>query len=121
MHQDECRVMSTAPPTPRRDTDAKRFQAVMALAERYHYEREHTHQVTRLALAIFDELGPVYGYGEDERFWLQCAAMLHDIGWTEGRKGHHKTAQRLILAAADLLEQAAGRRIVIDIVRDAAG
>jgi exopolyphosphatase/guanosine-5'-triphosphate,3'-diphosphate pyrophosphatase len=92
----------TSPPPPRRESDAARYEAVCRLAGQYHYEREHTHQVTRLALALFDELAPAHGLGEEERFLLQCGALLHDIGWTDGRKGHHKTAQRLIHEARDL-------------------
>jgi putative phosphoesterase len=72
--------------------------AVLALARSCDYEREHTHQVTKLALQIFDELEGLHQMGSQERFWLQCGALLHDIGWMEGPQGHHKTALRLILA-----------------------
>jgi len=74
------------------------LDAVLALARSCDYERKHTDQVTRLALQIFDELEALHGLGSQERFWLQCGALLHDIGWLEGAQGHHKTALRLILA-----------------------
>jgi putative phosphoesterase len=66
------------------------------LAEVCGAEEGHARQVERLALELFDLLRPVHGLGEPERLWLQCASILHDIGWIEGGSGHHKTSQRLI-------------------------
>ncbi len=57
--------------------------------------------MTDLALAIFDQL-QIFGLGPQERLWLQYGALLHDIGWIEGRQGHHKTSLRLILAEPSL-------------------
>ena len=97
--------------------DAERLEPVLRLAERCEYERGHTHQVTRLALALFDELRDLHGLGPAERFWLHCASLLHDIGWTEGRKKHHKTAMRLILEDVDLPFGESERRLVALIAR----
>ncbi len=80
-----------------------RMKAVLQLAASCNYEAGHTHQVTHLALQLFDELQSLHGLGEQERFWLRCAGLLHDIGWVEGQKAHHKTALRLILEAPLLL------------------
>lgn len=73
------------------------LKAVDTLAQTCQSELEHTHQVTRLSLRLFDELRSLHHYGEEERFWLECAARLHDIGWVEGVKAHHKTSLRIIL------------------------
>ncbi len=75
----------------------QRLDAVLRLAESCGYEVEHTHQVTRLALLLFDELEHLHNLGDEERFWLQCGALLHDIGWIEGQSKHHKTSLRIIL------------------------
>jgi len=80
---------------PRADDDP--LKAVLYLAESCEYEVGHTHQVTRLALRLFDELHPLHQLGAEERSWLHMGALLHDIGWIEGQKGHHKTALRIIL------------------------
>jgi len=80
----------------------ERLKAVLKLAENCEYEEGHTHQVNRLALLLFDELQPLHHLGAEERFWLQCGALLHDIGWIEGWKGHHKTALRTIRNTAIL-------------------
>jgi len=86
----------SARPGPGRS--AKVLEAALALANRCRYEQEHTHQVTRLSLELFDALEGLHQMGERERFWLQCGSLLHDIGWTEGQEAHHKTALRLIMA-----------------------
>ena len=79
----------------------RRLEAVQRLAVRCDYEEEHTHHVTELSLRLFDELHPLHRFNAEERFLLRCGALLHDIGWVEGRKGHHKTSLRLILDTLD--------------------
>lgn len=78
-----------------------RLNGVLGLAERCGYETDHTHHVTHLCLRLFDELRVLHRFGPAERFWLRCAALLHDIGWIEGRKGHHKASLRLIFEGLD--------------------
>ena len=89
-------------PIPEVEVDESSLEAVIHLAETCEYEVEHTHQVTKLALKLFDELQIIHNLGNQERFWLHAAGLLHDIGWIEGQKGHHKTALRTILSAKSL-------------------
>ena len=77
--------------------EEKAIQSATRLAEDCNYEAGHTRQVTKLALRLFDELASLHQLGPAERLWLHCAGLLHDIGWQEGRQGHHKTSQRIIL------------------------
>lgn len=95
----------------------KRLEAVLALATDCQYEREHTHQVTRLALEIFDALKEVHQMGPEERFRLHCAALLHDIGWVEGPQGHHKTAMKLIVSDPRLPFRRSERQMIALIAR----
>lgn len=97
--------------------EERRLQAVLQLAERCDYEREHSHQVTRLALRLFDELQPLHSFGAEERFWLRCGALLHDIGWIEGQRRHHKTSLRIILETPQLPFDARERLIIGSIAR----
>jgi exopolyphosphatase/guanosine-5'-triphosphate,3'-diphosphate pyrophosphatase len=55
-----------------------------------------------LALSLFDGSASLHEYALQERNWLAWAALLHDIGWDQGRKGHHKRSATLILAAPEL-------------------
>jgi exopolyphosphatase/pppGpp-phosphohydrolase len=82
------------------DVDDQRVQVALRLAEACGYEEAHSLQVTYLALRLFDELESMHELGEEERFWLACAGILHDIGWIEGQAGHNKTSLRIILEAS---------------------
>jgi putative phosphoesterase len=90
------------PPLPRRKDDEPRAAKVLEAAGAMDYESGHSHQVTRLALVLFDELAGLSGLGEDERFLLQAAGILHDVGWAGGQKAHHKESLRMIRAELGL-------------------
>jgi len=96
---------------------AEAIAAATALAQRCDYDRPHTEQVTRLALDLFDKLADLHGLGARGRFLLNCAALLHDIGWCEGGKAHHKTAMRLILADTTIDLDERERAIVACVAR----
>lgn len=74
-----------------------RLPIVLNLAETCGFEVAHTCQVTRLALTLFDQLVAMHRLGLSEKFWLEAAAILHDIGWVDGWRGHHKSSLRIIL------------------------
>jgi len=74
-----------------------RLKQVQQLAEKFSDDLTHPIQVRRLALILFDELKELFSFDENDKLLLECAALLHDIGWSQGWKGHHKTSLRLIL------------------------
>ena len=80
--------------------DEQYLQAALRLAKTCDYEADHTGNVTRLALRLFDETKNLHHLGQQERLWLNCAAILHDIGWIEGRKSHNKVTLRIILTTS---------------------
>ena len=88
------------------------MEAVLTLARSCHYEQEHTHQVTRLAVQLFDQLKDLHGMGPQERLWLQYGALLHDIGWVRGQQAHHKTALTLTIGDPGLPFERRERQIV---------
>ena len=75
---------------------------VLRLARSCNYEKKHSHQVTKVALLLFEHLRSLHKLGERERLLLQWGGLLHDIGWVKGWRKHHKSAARLILAAGEL-------------------
>ncbi len=93
------------------------LQAAEELAQTCHYEAEHTHQVTYLALRLFDELRKLHHLGMRERYYLECAGILHDIGWIEGWKGHHKAALKIILRTSMLPMENRERLIIGSVAR----
>jgi diadenosine tetraphosphatase ApaH/serine/threonine PP2A family protein phosphatase len=108
----ESRRMGVRTPKASRSRVRSTLDAVVAFARDCNYEREHAHHVTELAIRLFDQLRDLHGMGPRERLLLQYGALLHDIGWMEGRKGHHKTSLRLILEARSLPLDDRRRRIV---------
>ena len=80
------------------DTD-KALEQAIALAERYDYEVEHSHQDARLALCIFDLTTSLHDLDDEYRDLLHYAAILHDIGYWYDYENHHKHAFRMIMEA----------------------
>lgn len=104
-------------PPPSANRGETRLEPVFQLAESCDYGAEHANQVAWLALRLFDELQALHGLGEEERFWLQCGAILHDIGWIAGQRGHHKASLRIILDTPLLPFSLRQRRIIGSIAR----
>jgi exopolyphosphatase/guanosine-5'-triphosphate,3'-diphosphate pyrophosphatase len=60
---------------------------------------KHVEEVRRLSLRLFDELFAYHGCGIEERYFLECAAIIHDCGHAIAQKKHHKHSMRLIMEA----------------------
>jgi exopolyphosphatase/guanosine-5'-triphosphate,3'-diphosphate pyrophosphatase len=73
-----------------------RRRSVVELADRCHFWPEHSQQVARLALALFDQTRAIHGLANREREWLEYAALLHDIGVHISYERHHKHSYYLI-------------------------
>jgi exopolyphosphatase/guanosine-5'-triphosphate,3'-diphosphate pyrophosphatase len=84
------------------DPGEARARSVREFAERCHYEEPHARQVQKLALQLFDSLGPRLGLDADDRAILSDAGLLHDVGYHINYQSHHKHSYHLILHA-DLL------------------
>ncbi|MCD1258900.1 Ppx/GppA family phosphatase [Paenibacillus athensensis] len=59
----------------------------------------HVRQVSRLALALFDALGPAHGLSARDRHCLRAAALLHRIGATVSYYQYAKHTQYIIAQA----------------------
>ena len=73
-----------------------RLRSVFELAERCNFAREHSLQVARLALEIFDRTQPAHRLDGRAREWLEYAALLHDIGIHISHARHHKHSYYLV-------------------------
>ena len=81
----------------KRDKDTT-MQFVVKTARAYDPDPAHSEQVTTLALALFDGLRGLHGFGPGERRLLEIAGRLHDVGWSRVVSGkHHKLSRDLIL------------------------
>ena len=75
-------------------------------------DEKHARQVCRLALDLFHQVNPIFNMSTQERTWLEYAALLHDIGWVQGRQGHHKASLEIILNTP-ILDLSNKERLVI--------
>jgi len=48
-------------------------------------------------LMIFNKTKKLHSLGNEERYWLECATLLHDIGLSRSGRGHHKSSLGIIL------------------------
>jgi exopolyphosphatase/guanosine-5'-triphosphate,3'-diphosphate pyrophosphatase len=94
------------------DPGAARERSVREFAERCHFEVPHAEHVRRLALRLFDALGPRLGCEPAERAALADAALLHDVGYHISYDRHHKHAYHLIVHA-ELLGITPSQQVVI--------
>ncbi len=83
------------------------------------YDPDHTHalQVERLAGMLFDLLADLHQMKESERRLLGMAALLHDIGWSQPSRPHHKASMDLILSDTTLPLTLPDRQVVALIAR----
>ncbi len=75
--------------------DIKR-RSVIELAQRCNYAADHTEQVARLALSLFDQTRRQHRLDDRARAWLEWAALLHDIGEHISYERHHRHSYYLI-------------------------
>ena len=102
--------------TPRRELCSEAAKQSLRFAETAGYEKAHTEQVRALALTMFDGLKALHGLGGEDRGLLEQAAILHDIGWAEGGKGHHKAVRDMILSAPSLIFDSPVKRVIVALV-----
>ena len=92
-------------------------RAVLELAKSCSFDESHARHVAELAGMLFDGLISLHKFQRKERFWLECAALLHDIGWIGGQKGHHKKSLNIIRDTVSLPFSYRRRLIVGSIAR----
>jgi len=78
------------------DPRSMRRESVQALVRRYGANEAHAHQVTRFALALFDDLAALHNLGPVDRELLGHAAWLHDIGEHVAIDNHDRHTAYLI-------------------------
>jgi putative phosphoesterase len=78
---------------------------------------EHTQRTATLALSLYDQLQGEHRLDPAYRLLLYAAALLHDIGWSEGSKAHHKASLRLIQHMEDLIPDERRRSIISCVAR----
>ena len=73
-----------------------RYKGVLHLAESCQYEKEHSDQVTKLALQLFDQLSGLLRLDDINREYLQAAGILHNVGFFISHAQHHRHSYYII-------------------------
>jgi CHAD domain-containing protein len=94
-----------------------KLEKVKVIARSCGIDEEHSLHVAKISLMLFDRLQSLHRLGDPERDMLEYAAVLHDIGWKEGQKGHHKTSLQMILGEDQLPFDGRERAIVANVAR----
>ena len=82
------------------------------LAARYRLDPKHSEKAAELALHLYDATESIHGFGKQERIYLEAAALLHDIGYFIGMRGHHKHSH-YILANTEIVGLSPSERLVV--------
>jgi len=94
-----------------------RFEMIRAFAAGYSPDKDHDEQVMKNALMLFDQLAPLHGLLGEERFLLQAASLLHDIGWSRPGGAHNKTGARMVRADTSIPLKRDEREIIALLIR----
>jgi putative phosphoesterase len=92
-------------------------QVCQDISVKYWPDANHFQQVRKLALGLFDGLIKLHHLGVRERCWLECAAVLHDVGLSKSGRDHNKKSTKLILNDTQLPFTSHERRIIASITR----
>jgi exopolyphosphatase / guanosine-5'-triphosphate,3'-diphosphate pyrophosphatase len=88
------------------------LRLIREFAERCHSDRRHIEHVRILALNLFDLLADKLDAGDEERGFLEAAALLHDVGQLVSYRKHHKHSYQLIMHGERLPFSPRERKIV---------
>jgi exopolyphosphatase/guanosine-5'-triphosphate,3'-diphosphate pyrophosphatase len=88
---------------------------IVRLAASCGAEYGHALHVAALCEKLFGALDALHRFSDTEKKWLRCAALLHDIGWIDGQKKHHKNSLNRILEA-DLPSLSPEEKIVVGLL-----
>ena len=99
------------PPSVRTSNATQALRAVVALARQYGYDPGHAYRVARLAAQLFEALYPLHAMDDETRFWLLCAAILHDMA-KDLDQAHHTAALRIVLTTPALPFGLRARRFI---------
>ena len=72
------------------------WKSAIGIGDKYHFDKKHAMQVTKIAMKIFDALKPIHNLSIKHRFILKLAALWHDIGIFIRNSEHHKHSYYLI-------------------------
>lgn len=93
------------------------FTSVLRLSRICGDDENHARRVMRSSLLLFDRMQSLHQLGPAERFFLKCASLLHDIGYSISYEDHHKNSLQIILTSDILIADRRQRLLIGNIAR----
>jgi len=109
--------LKAKPQTPTVENRVNPLEEIQQLVAEKNGGDAHTVLVVRFSLMLFDGLVALHSLDAQARQTLEAAAWLHDIGYAEGYKGHHKAALQFILNTPQLSLDNKQRLVIGSIAR----
>lgn len=97
--------------------DNIRLSSVMHIADNFRIDKEHSKQVTKLALNIFDCTKSIHKLNNTERELLEAAAILHEVGCFVSHSQHHRHSYYIIRNAEMLGFTENEKEIIANVAR----
>jgi len=69
---------------------------IHGLGKRFNMDEKHAETTVRFAMKLFEKLRPIHSLGRKERFILEAAAILCDVGNYIGSRNHNKHSYYLV-------------------------
>ncbi len=98
-------------------SEQSRRESVLHLRRRYDEDPDHSRQVARLALRLFDQTSRLHQLDLRSRELLEYACLLHDIGWAGGETKHKRRSYEMIRLASLEGFSEAEREIIASVAR----
>jgi putative phosphoesterase len=95
----------------------EKLELVEGEAQRYGHLDGHSLFVRSTAVQLFDHLQGEHGLGAQERYWLECGALLHDIGWSQSGIDHNLASFNMVMSDHQLPLDERERLIVASLTR----
>ena len=106
--------MDVVPNTGDTDSSIARAQKAATIASP---DPDHSHQVARLALALFDTLAGPLDLPVEGRDLLAAAALWHDSGQRYGLDQHHRASYDVVIAERLVGFSDDDRRVIANVTR----
>lgn len=110
-------IVPDASPTLLRLEGMTKIEQVKAVTRGCGVDEEHSLHVAELSLMLFDGLRSLHRLDDRKRDLLEYAGLLHDIGWKDGQRNHHKTSLQMIMSEESLPFDKRERSIVANVAR----
>jgi exopolyphosphatase/guanosine-5'-triphosphate,3'-diphosphate pyrophosphatase len=85
--------------------------------QKYRYDEPHAETVAKLSLELFDKTKKLHRLGDENKFLLEAAAHLHDIGQFINYASHHKHSYYLIRSSQHIGLNSAQVNLIANIAR----